>query len=179
MVNVTLRELRFKSCRVCRCSSMKTHIKDYFVRWKNMEFKMRTLKKSSIAIIILLLCTSCTSLTSKASNTKECWICTWLSGQQLTERNNMPPAPGLTNNTLRQVVHVTLGGSKLRVQFSNMYGNSPVTIQAAHLAVSIGGSAIDTATDKALTFNGSPSINIPAGVEIYSLSPLSFFPPEN
>ena len=129
---------------------------------------MRTLKKSSIAIIILLLCTSCTSLTSKASNTKECWICTWLSGQQLTERNNMPPAPGLTNNTLRQVVHVTLGGSKLRVQFSNMYGNSPVTIQAAHLAVSIGGSAIDTATDKALTFNGSPSINIPAGLEIFS-----------
>ena len=129
---------------------------------------MRTLKNSSIALIILLLCTSCTSLTSKGTSAKECWICTWLSAQQLTERRNNPPAPGLTNNTLRQVVHVTLGGSKLRIQFSNAYGTSPVTIQAAHLAVSKGGSEIETATDKALMFNGSPSVTIPAGEEVYS-----------
>ncbi len=128
---------------------------------------MRILKKLSIAMVILFLCTSCTSLKPKVTPKNKCWIATWVSAQQLTERNNNPPAP-LSNSTLRQVVHVTLGGSKLRIQFSNMYGNSPVTIQAAHVADSKGASAIDTATDKALTFDGSPSVTIPAGEEIYS-----------
>jgi lysophospholipase L1-like esterase len=127
---------------------------------------MRMLKKSSIAgFVLLILSLSCTSYIASA---KECWIGTWVSGQQLTEPRNLPPAPGLSNNTLRQVVHVTLGGSKLRVQFSNTYGSSPVTIKAAHLAVSKGGSAIDTATDRALTFKGASSITIPAKEAVYS-----------
>ena len=128
---------------------------------------MRILKKSSIAVFVLFMlamfCTSCATLTSA----NECWISTWVSSQQLTERRNNPPVP-LTNNTLRQVIHVTLGGNKLRVQFSNAYGISPVTINAAHIAVSKGASAIDPATDKALTFEGEPSITIPAGQEIYA-----------
>jgi lysophospholipase L1-like esterase len=131
-----------------------------------MEIKMRIFKKSSIAgFVLLILSLSCTSYIASA---KECWVGTWVSGQQLTEPRNLPPAPGLSNNTLRQVVHVTLGGSKLRVQLSNAYGNSPVTIKAAHLAVSKGGSAIDAATDKALTFQGASSITIQAKEAVYS-----------
>jgi lysophospholipase L1-like esterase len=127
---------------------------------------MRIFKKSSIAgFVLLILSLSCISCVVSA---KECWIGTWVSGQQLTEERNNPPAPGLSNNTLREVVHVTLGGSKLRVQFSNAYGSSPVTIKAAHLAVSKGGSAIDAATDKALTFKGASSITIPAKEAVYS-----------
>jgi lysophospholipase L1-like esterase len=128
--------------------------------------KMNILKKSNIAVFVLLiLCLSCTSHTTTV---KQCWIGTWVSAQQLTESQNNPPAPGLSNNTLRQVVHVTLGGSRLRVQFSNAYGNSPVTINAAHIAVSTGGSAIEPATDKALTFEGEPSVTIEARQEVYS-----------
>ncbi len=131
-----------------------------------MEIKMRIFRKTSIAgFILLILSLSCISC---AASAKECWIGTWVSGQQLTEDRNLPPAPGLSNNTLREVVHMTLGGSKLRVQLSNAYGNSPVTIKAAHLAVSKGGSAIDPATDKALTFKGGTSITIPAKEAVYS-----------
>lgn len=131
-----------------------------------MEIKMRIFRKTSIAgFILLVLSLSCISC---AASAKECWIGTWASGQQLTEDRNNPPAPGLSNNTLREVVHMTLGGSKLRVQLSNAYGSSPVTIKAAHLAVSKGGSAIDTATDKALTFKGASSITIQAKEAVYS-----------
>ncbi len=127
---------------------------------------MRTSKKSSMAgFVLLTLILFCTSHVASA---EDCWIGTWASGQQLTERRNNPPAPGLSNNTLRQVIRVTLGGSKLRVQFSNTYGSSPVTINAAHLAVSTGAAAIDPATDKALTFQGQSSITIPAGEAVYS-----------
>ena len=127
---------------------------------------MRILKKSSIVIFVLLILSlSCTSDVTVA---EDCWIGTWVSAQQLTERRNLPPAPRLSNNTLRQVIHMTLGGSQLRVQFSNAYGKSPVTLNEVHLAVSKGGSAIDPNTDKAILFQGSPSVTIPTGEAVYS-----------
>jgi len=55
------------------------------------------------------------------------------------------PAPGqvfapqpfiqFTNQTLRQIVHTSIGGSKARVVLSNAYGTAPVTIGGAHLAL--------------------------------------------
>jgi lysophospholipase L1-like esterase len=130
-----------------------------------MEIKMRILRKSSTAGLVLILSFYCASCTATA---KECWIGTWAAGQQLAEPHNTPPEPHLANNTLRQVVHATLGGSRIRVQFSNKYSSGPVTINSAHIAVSKGGSDIDTATDTALTFSGSASVTIPAGEELYS-----------
>lgn len=115
--------------------------------------------------VLLILSLFCASYTAAAEGR---WVGTWVTAQQLTETRNNPPEPGLSNNTLRQVVHVTLGGSKLRVQFSNAYGSGPVTINAAHLAVSKGGSAIDPATDKALTFKGASSVTIQAKEVVYS-----------
>jgi lysophospholipase L1-like esterase len=130
------------------------------------EIKMRTLRKLKTAgLILLILSLSCGS---HAATAKDCWIGTWVSGQQLTEPRNLPPAPGLSNNTLRQVIHVTLGGRRLRVQFSNAYGSGPVTINAAHLAVSKGASAIDPATSKALSFQRESSTTISAGKAVYS-----------
>src|SRR4030043_1607934 len=123
-------------------------------------------KKSSITgLILLILSICCISYTASAAET---WIGTWATGEQLVETGNNPASPGLANNTLRQVVHATLGGSRIRVQFSNKYSSGPITINSAHIAVSTGGSSIDTATDTALTFNGSASVTINAGQELYS-----------
>ncbi len=97
------------------------------------------------------------------------WVTTWGCGPQLTEPANLPPAP-LANSTLRQFVHVTLGGSHLRVRFSNAYGTNSVSINSAHVAmpVGLGNGIIDPATDKALTFHGAPSVTIPPGEVILS-----------
>src|SRR5262249_50929012 len=67
---------------------------------------------------------------------------TWAASPQLTEPANMPPEPGLADATLRQVIHVSLGGKRLRVRFSNAFGTKPLTILSAHLAPSGGGAAI-------------------------------------
>ena len=96
------------------------------------------------------------------------WVGTWATGPQLTEPGNLPPAPGLTGNTLRQIVYTSIGGSRLRVQLSNVFGDGPVTMTSVHLAVSTGASAIDTATDIGITFAGSPSVTIPAGQAVFS-----------
>jgi lysophospholipase L1-like esterase len=99
-------------------------------------------------------------------------VTTWGCGPQLTEPSNLPPAP-LANSTLRQFVHITIGGKHARVRFSNAYGTNAVTINAAHVALasgagSGGGGTIDTSTDKALAFHGAPSVNLPPGEAMLS-----------
>jgi len=77
------------------------------------------------------------------------------------------------------VVHVSIGGSKLRLRLSNEYGVAPVSLTAVHVAKSMGGGAIDVATDEALTFSGVPSVTIAAGQAVasdtfdYPLAPLA------
>jgi lysophospholipase L1-like esterase len=96
------------------------------------------------------------------------WVGTWTSAQQTTEMANLPPAPGLAGNTLRQIVRVSRGGSKLRLRLSNEFGTSAVTMSSVHVAVSQGGGAIDTATDAGLSFSGVPAVTIAAGEAVLS-----------
>lgn len=107
------------------------------------------------------------------------WVGTWGNSPQLVEHRNLPPPPGLTSNTLRQIVQVSIGGKELRAHFSNKFGTDPVTMNSVHLALWAGGSRIKTDTDKALTFQGKPSVTIPAGGSVvsdpfdFNLEPLS------
>jgi len=99
------------------------------------------------------------------------WVGTWTASPYPVDSGNQPPS-SLANAVLRQVVRVSLGGSQLRVQFSNLSGNGPVTLKSAHIALCRAtpavDSTIDVATDKALTFGGAASITIEAGKEIWS-----------
>ncbi len=101
------------------------------------------------------------------------WVGTWATAPQLTEEANLPPAPGLGDTTLRQVVHVSIGGNAVRVRFSNAFGRTSLTIHAAHIARSSGGGAIVPGTDRPLTFSGSRSATIPEGAPLVS-DPLDF-----
>jgi lysophospholipase L1-like esterase len=106
------------------------------------------------------------------------WVGTWTASPYY-DSSNQPPS-SLSGSVLRQVAHVSLGGTKLRVQFSNLSGNGPVTINAAHLARCTAApavdSTIDTTTDKGLTFAGSPAVTIAKGAEIWS-DPVDFSVP--
>ncbi len=107
------------------------------------------------------------------------WVGTWAASPQRTEPANMPPAPGLADATLRQIVHVSLGGRRLTVRFSNAFGARPLTILAAHVATPAGGAAIRAESRKPLAFGGRSSVTIPPGAPVVSdpvdfdLAPLS------
>ena len=103
------------------------------------------------------------------------WVGSWASSQQIPEPANALPPAALRNATLRQIVHVTVGGKELRVRLSNAFGTAPLTILSVHIArpVSKETGSIDTATDAALTFAGGPSVTIPAGADYYS-DPVAF-----
>src|SRR5829696_8764924 len=79
-----------------------------------------------------------------------------------------PPFIHFTNQTLRQIVHATIGGSKARVVLSNAYGTAPVTIGGAHLALRDKQGGIQPASGGPLTFSGKPTMTIPANAVIYS-----------
>ena len=103
------------------------------------------------------------------------WVGTWAASQQLPEPANSLPPEDLTDATLRQIVHLSIGGTELRVHLSNAFGTQPLTITSAHIArpLSASTSAIDPTTDKALTFDGKPDVIIPAGAE-YISDPIAF-----
>jgi lysophospholipase L1-like esterase len=103
------------------------------------------------------------------------WVGTWTASPYY-DSGNQPPS-SLSNSVLRQVVHVSLGGSQIRVQFSNLGGNGSVTINSAHIALCKAtpavDSTIDVATDKALAFGGTASVTIAQGKEVWS-DPIDF-----
>jgi lysophospholipase L1-like esterase len=115
------------------------------------------------ALAILLFTLIFVACGESKLNPDEVWVGTWSTAPQLVEPYNMPPAPGLSHNTLRQVVRVSLGGDSLRIRFSNEFSTSPVTMNAVRVALSMGGSAIDTTTDKELKFDGEPEVTIEPG----------------
>ncbi len=100
----------------------------------------------------------------------EHWIGTWASSQQVPEPANALPVDQLRDATLRQIVHLSVGGSELRVHLSNAFGTAPLHIDSVHLArpLSPASDEIDATTDKALTFAGSSDVIIPAGAEYIS-----------
>ena len=75
-----------------------------------------------------------------------------------------PPAPlNFSNQTLRQIVHVSIGGERVRAVLSNAFGSAPLAVGAAHVALRTRDAAIDPKSDRVLTFGGSPSVTIAAG----------------
>ncbi len=101
------------------------------------------------------------------------WVGTWYTAPQLVEPGNDPPPPGLANNTLRQVVRLSIGGDSLRFRFSNELSTSAVVFRSVHIALSSGAGSIDTTSDRILMFEGKPDLTIAAGPAITS-DPLWF-----
>jgi Lysophospholipase L1 and related esterases len=70
--------------------------------------------------------------------------------------------------TVRQVAHLSMGGAKIRLKLSNLFGTVPVTFAAVHVARSTGASSIDAASDRAVTFGGMVTLTAPPGTEFWS-----------
>jgi len=115
------------------------------------------------------------------------WVTTWTAAPQARllaplggQRGGPapPPAPTSFNDqTVRMIVHTSLGGRRARVTFSNAFGNSPLAIGAVHVALRGKESAIAPGSDRALMFNGKPGITIAQGAHVIS-DPVDFDVPQ-
>ncbi len=102
------------------------------------------------------------------SNGNEQWVGTW--GNALHEPDLGVPGlanAGFNNQTLRQIVHISVGGSRVRVRLST-FGAAGLVIGAAHIALHATAASIVPGSDRTLTFGGISSITIPPGALVVS-----------
>ena len=93
------------------------------------------------------------------------WVGTWGTAPQLVENNNNPPSPGLGNNSLRQIVQVSIGGERVRLKLTNEFSTGSTQIKAVELAIAKtagSSSEIDESSTVSLTFNGQAGVTMPA-----------------
>jgi hypothetical protein len=80
------------------------------------------------------------------------WVGTWESSPQpIWGPDFIAPLKyprNLWNQTVRQVSRVSIGGPRIRVVLSNEYGERPVTIGEAHIALAGTGPAIVAGSDR-------------------------------
>src|SRR5271167_2496707 len=81
------------------------------------------------------------------------WIGTW-SCAQVAGAGSGQSRDGFRDQTLRSIVRISAGGSAVRIRLSNMFGDRPLTVGAAHVAVRRTGAATAPGTSRAVTFAG-------------------------
>jgi len=97
------------------------------------------------------------------------WVAAWgAAPHALIQFPGTPPPPGFENQTLRMIVRPTIGGERLRIQLSNVFGTSGLKIGAAHVALLENSSKIVAGSDRTLAFGAQPAVVIPPGALIVS-----------
>jgi hypothetical protein len=134
----------------------------------------QTLKFAGIfalcSLLALMLDLSCPPASAQARVGASVWIASWGASQQIPEPQNALPAEDLRDATVRQIFHLSAGGSALRVHVSNAFGTETLHLTTIYIArpVAADSAAINPATGHALTFAGNSDVMIPPGAEMVS-----------
>lgn len=142
---------------------------------------VRTPHLVAVAVVVALLASIIVAFTitpsaasaqgssAAATNVAEgtSWLGAWSASPQ-PPYDEGASAEGFEDQTVRNIVHTSAGGSEVRVRLSNAFGTGPLTFGSARVATQSAGAATVPGTDRELTFEGSPSVTVPAGEEVYS-----------
>ena len=129
------------------------------------------MKKNVLFVTFLML-----AALSMSAQSKNQPVVTWTTAIQKVEPHNLPPAPYLADNSLRQIVEVSFGGEMVSLKLSNQYNTDETEIIGVELAKALTqgeSAAIDEATTTALTFGGAKGITMKPG-EIVVSDPVKF-----
>ncbi len=128
-----------------------------------------TFKRVVFTLVFVVAALAVCAFSSAAAEQDGKWITAWGTGSTnitLSGYDNITAFVGQI--TARTVITPTASGDRLRVRLSNHFGDEPLTLDTVTVAKSLGGSRIDPQTVRYVTFDGSPSVTIPVGAEIYS-----------
>ncbi|HEU4988506.1 MAG TPA: SGNH/GDSL hydrolase family protein [Gemmatimonadaceae bacterium] len=108
------------------------------------------------------------------------WIATWSPSQSSAgarpAAGHPDPVPTYANRTLREIVHTTIGGDSVRIRISNEYGDRPLRIGRAAIALRATDAAIRAGSSRALSFGGRAWVTIGPGATVTS-DPIAFAVP--
>jgi lysophospholipase L1-like esterase len=122
--------------------------------------------KIKIAFLLTFACASA-ALGAERSH----WVATWGASpaRQLPDETQMRAAKlEFKNQTLREIVHTSIGSDTVRVRLSNAYGKETVNVGATHIALRAHGPDVVPGSDRTVTFSGRPSVSIPANALVLS-----------
>ena len=87
---------------------------------------------------------------------------TWATAAEWTGEGDMPRM-SLSGNTLREIIHVSIGGDELQLQLSNEFSREPVEIRQVYVADALDSCDIDRRTATTLRFGGQTAVTIAPG----------------
>src|SRR5882724_11279775 len=105
------------------------------------------------------------------------WVATW-SVPPMANGSEFGTSRSFENQTVRQIVYISAGGTRLRVKLSNEYGAGALIIGSAHIALQSTGASIVPGSDRPLTFGGQTSVVIAQGTAATS-DPVNMSVPSN
>jgi hypothetical protein len=143
-------------------------------------------KASGIVLLTLCLLGIDQGVSTQSRIQNEHWVSTWATA--LVQRPSQPPPlaalpvqqgqggpqgapqapPRFANQTLRQIVHASIGGERLRVVLSNEFGTAPLSVGAATIARRDKDAGIVEGSARTLTFSGHPKASILPGAVVVS-----------
>lgn len=116
------------------------------------------------SIFIVLLTGSTRIVVAQVSSPSNSpWIGTWAVAP-------VQDAHGISfaRQTLRQIVHASVGGTSARIHISNAFGTEPLRVEDVHIALQGNGSSIVPGTDRKVRFGGEDAITIAPGAAAVS-----------
>lgn len=114
--------------------------------------------------------TATTTTADTAQHVGKAWQGAWSTSVQQPGRGLFPnwSQQGFKQQSVRQVVRVSTGGSSARLKISNRYGTAPLTVTGATVARTDKGAAVHKGSSLPLTFDKKGSVTVPAGGEVYT-----------
>src|SRR5258708_678234 len=125
-------------------------------------------------LVFVVICGACARPSSQSiapAPASPGWFATWTASPYdvpRPPRDSVDRTPTLFDQTVRLIVHSSIGGDNTRIRLSNEYGDRPLAIDAAHIAVRDSGPSIDASTDRALTFGGRSWVTLRPGAIAFS-----------
>jgi lysophospholipase L1-like esterase len=90
------------------------------------------------------------------------WVATWTASPEAGDTTQF------SDQTVRNIIYTSVGGSEVQVRLSNTFGSAPLEVGATNLAVVLNGAELVPGTSHSVTFGGQTSVTIPAGQEVLS-----------
>jgi len=131
---------------------------------------MNALRNGALVCFVLLVPAMTGAQRNAARNV---WIATWAASPQPTAPDPDEPLLNLEDQTVRERVRVSIGGSRIRLRLSNEYGSAPLLIGSATVAAPNDSTSVRPGSIQTVTFGGHNSVAIPAGAPALS-DPVAF-----